>query len=345
VKITMDGTGGATTFEFADEPITGRQLISETSGRGGATSFVFQQGKVKSRHMHLEGPLDRLLSSVLPHEITHTVFADYLGKPMVRWADEGGAVLSEDDEEQQRHEQLARQIVDTPGRLIALRRLLPAREYPADPMVLFAEGYSLTRFLVGRKDRETFLAFVKQGTDDGWDRAVKEHYEFRDVEALEDAWLADLRRRARADVKPIPPAPADGAAHVAIPPAVPPVTGIALMTEDGRLNLRVRGTAYAATERARRPGQEGEDRATVYVPVERLITLSLDLNATPVYALDGKRLDVKELPERFRKETPVLVSQDGKMVDPFHLQLIKEGTLIVAPPPPSPPAPPAVSDR
>ena len=45
----------------------------------------------------ITGPKERLLNSVLPHEITHTVFAHYFKQPVPRWADEGGAVLSEDE--------------------------------------------------------------------------------------------------------------------------------------------------------------------------------------------------------------------------------------------------------
>jgi RNA polymerase sigma factor (sigma-70 family) len=309
-----------------------------TAGTGGATTFEYDEGQVKSRRMHLEGPLDRLLSSVLPHEVTHIVFADYLGKPMARWADEGGAVLSEDDEERQRHENLARQIVDTPGRAIPLRRLLRAQEYPGDVMVLFAEGYSVTRFLVEKKDNKTFLAFVKQGMDDSWDKAVKVHYDYRDVEALEDAWLADLRRQAKAEPRPIPPAipvagqAVGGSAHISAPSTVPPVTGFAVIDMEGHLLLRELGTTYAHGQRVQRKGTEGEDKELVYVPVVQLVTRSLDPAETPVYGMDGRRIDPKRLPELLRKETPVLVSQDGKMVDPFHLQLVKEGSLIVVPP-------------
>src|SRR5262249_57284231 len=100
------------------------------------------------------------------------------------------AILREDADGQRRHDQLGRTIVETPGRAIALRRLVAKTDYPGDVMALYAEGYSVARFLVAKKDRKTFLAFVKQGMDDGWDGAVKEHYGFRDVEALEDAWLA-----------------------------------------------------------------------------------------------------------------------------------------------------------
>src|SRR5262249_56966796 len=92
------------------------------NGAGGATSFAFDNGRVLGQHMTIEGSLDRLLASVLPHEITHTVFAYYFRRPLPRWADEGGAVLSEDDAERNRHDMLCRQILNTPGRAIPLRR-------------------------------------------------------------------------------------------------------------------------------------------------------------------------------------------------------------------------------
>src|SRR5213076_2444154 len=97
-------------------------------GAGGATTFNFDFGHVW-RTMQIEGSLDRLLSSVLPHEVTHTVFAHHFRCPVPRWADEGGAVLSEDDVERNRHDQLCRQILNTPGRAMQLRNLFALREY------------------------------------------------------------------------------------------------------------------------------------------------------------------------------------------------------------------------
>jgi RNA polymerase sigma factor (sigma-70 family) len=312
VKVTTDGAGGATTFEFAD-------------------------GKVKSRHMHLEGSLDRLLASALPHEITHIVFADYFGKPVVRWADEGGAVLSEDQDDQQRHEKLARTImVETPGRAIPLRRLAAMKDFPTDVMSLYAEGYSVTHFLVGKKDNKTFLAFVKQGMDDGWDKAVKESYGFKDLEALEDAWLADLRRRAtKAEPRPLPPAPAPKGDDegIAIPPSMPPVTGLAVIDKEGRLRLQELETVYVPVAQPTQGGARGSDDTAAFVGRAAVkLTHVLDPAKTSVYAMDGKRIDPEKLPDLLRKETPVLISTDGKMVHPFHLQLIKEGTLIVVKP-------------
>src|ERR1700722_11973355 len=47
------------------------------SGAGGATTFEFDRGRVLSQKMQIDGSLERIIKSVLPHEITHTVFAHY----------------------------------------------------------------------------------------------------------------------------------------------------------------------------------------------------------------------------------------------------------------------------
>ena len=161
-------------------------------GPSGATSFHFGQGQVLSMKMEIQGPLDRLLASVLPHEVTHTVFAYYFRQPVPRWADEGGSVLSEDSIERDRHDKLVRSILNQ-GRQIPLRRLLSLKEYPREVMCLYAEGYSMSDYLVKRSDRRTFLAFVAQGMRAGWDSAAQSFYGLSSVEALEEAWLRHLR--------------------------------------------------------------------------------------------------------------------------------------------------------
>ena len=141
------------------------------NGSGGATSFVFDHGAILSQDMHIEGTLERLMNSVLPHEVTHTVFAYYYRQPVPRWADEGGSVLSEDDLERSRHDRLVREILNTPGRTIPLRRLFTLSHYPRDVMVLYAEGYSVTNYLVSISSRPAFLNFIAQGMRGDWDGA------------------------------------------------------------------------------------------------------------------------------------------------------------------------------
>jgi hypothetical protein len=159
------------------------------NGTAGSSTFIFDKGKVLSQSVEVEGLLDAILNSSLPHEITHTVLDHHFGQPVPRWADEGASVLSENAAERQRHEKLARKILDEKSRAIPLKRLFAVTQYPPDVMVLFAEGASVTRFLVNARGRRTFLAFVKDGMAGGWDAAVRRHYGYADVAKLEEAWL------------------------------------------------------------------------------------------------------------------------------------------------------------
>ena len=158
---------------------------------GSSTSFEFKEGKVVRQIMNLDGPLDNVLNDLLPHEITHTVFAHHFGHSLPRWADEGAATLAERAAARQQHEKALRRILDD-GQLLPLRQLLPLLDYPQDTTALYAEGYSLTRFLVERSGRRTFVAFVARGERDGWDKAALVHYGYRDVDDLERTWLADV---------------------------------------------------------------------------------------------------------------------------------------------------------
>ncbi|NBO90828.1 MAG: hypothetical protein EBV06_00700 [Planctomycetia bacterium] len=169
---------------------------------GGATSFDSVRGTYLPVAMEVEGKMDRIIASVLPHEITHTVMAHYFGQPVPRWADEGGSVLSEDEQERQQHEGEVRRIVSSRSRVIPLRRLFDLKQYPRDTIVLYAEGYSVTNMLVSRSNRAAFLAFIADGMRRGWDDALQAHYRIRSVEALEAEWLETLKSSPRPGTSP-----------------------------------------------------------------------------------------------------------------------------------------------
>src|SRR5436309_13380355 len=84
VKPTMSGPGGATTFNY---------------DRGGGYVILA---------MNIEGGKERMLHSVLPHEVTHTVFAHHFRNPVARWADEGWSGLSPGDGGRADHAPMAR---------------------------------------------------------------------------------------------------------------------------------------------------------------------------------------------------------------------------------------------
>ena len=161
-------------------------------GPKGETEFTFSFGRVNSMRMKIYGPLERLINSVLPHEITHTVFAHHFKSPVPRWADEGGSVLSEDDIERERHDKLVRSILNK-GQQIPMRTLLGLKEYPPQVMCLYAQGFSVSDYLVKRSNRQHFLNFVGHGMQHGWDAAAKSYFGHASVEELEQSWLKHLR--------------------------------------------------------------------------------------------------------------------------------------------------------
>jgi len=154
---------------------------------GGLTSFGFHRGKVSDQSMTVEGRLDRILASSLPHEVTHTIFAAYFGGPMPRWADEGASLLSEDLREFQRHDGIVEDLLARRGNF-PLDRLFEAEEYPSDLMGFYGQGYSVSKFLIEMGGRPRFLQFVRDGARSGWDGATRTHYGLAGLVELDRAW-------------------------------------------------------------------------------------------------------------------------------------------------------------
>lgn len=154
---------------------------------GGVTSFGFARGRVSDQTMTVEGRLDRVLASAVPHEVTHTVFAAFFGGPMPRWADEGASLLSEDLRERRRHDRISLDLVARRGEM-PLGRLFRVEDYPSDLMGFYGQGYSVSRFLVEMGGRPRFLEFVRDGLRGNWDAAARAHYGLADVRELDRAW-------------------------------------------------------------------------------------------------------------------------------------------------------------
>jgi hypothetical protein len=170
---------------------------------GGLTSFGFHQGRVTDQRMTVEGRLDRILASALPHEVTHTIFASYFGGPMPRWADEGASLLSEDDRERRRHDQIAIDLLARRGE-IPLSRLFQIEDYPKDLMSFYGQGYSISRFLIEMGGRPRFLRFVRDGLNEGWDTSTRSHYQLTNLRELDRAWRSWHRVAAQVRSEPAP---------------------------------------------------------------------------------------------------------------------------------------------
>lgn len=170
VQVGQIGAGGETTFRFAPNPKTGRN-------------------EVYGWEMRVQGTAQRILDSVIPHEVSHTIFASHFRRPLPRWADEGAATLAEHESERRRQDLTLKQVWDD-GRF-PLKQLLSMKEYPRDMqdvMTLYAQGYSLASYLVQKGGRERFLKLLAMAKKKSWPVAFEALYGIDDIRTLESVW-------------------------------------------------------------------------------------------------------------------------------------------------------------
>jgi hypothetical protein len=141
------------------------------------------------RQIDFRGDSSHGLGAV-PHEMTHVVLADLLGgRQPPRWADEGMAMLADSHEKQRLHHE---DLQHAYSRRTAFRtvELMTLEDYPHSSRVpaFYGQSLSLTRFLATRGDPATFVAFLQDSLDQGYDNALRKHYEIADVGHLERLW-------------------------------------------------------------------------------------------------------------------------------------------------------------
>lgn len=167
------------------------RVRSGSYGAAGQTTFQFVGGEVLNWKMMVQGSSQRILDSVLPHEVNHTIFASHFRRPLPRWADEGASTLFEHRSEQRIQLELLQTVMRRRSEYIPLRRLLSMKQYPSGhrPMlILYAEGFGLVDFLMQQRGRETYLKFLADARNGQWEAAIRRHYNHQGVEALEKDW-------------------------------------------------------------------------------------------------------------------------------------------------------------
>jgi hypothetical protein len=159
-------------------------------GAGGATQFSFNRSGVPfGWTMSVQGSRERVLDSVLPHEITHTIFASHFGRPLPRWADEGACTTVEHTSEKSKQERFLIEFLMT-ERGIPFNKMFAMKEYPPDMLPLYAQGYSLARYLIMQGGKQKFVQYVGEGMQtDNWPAATRKYYGHKDLSDLQVTWL------------------------------------------------------------------------------------------------------------------------------------------------------------
>jgi hypothetical protein len=180
--------------------------VGENLGAGGATTFMFDRGssgrmEVFGWRMTVQGTRQRILDSVLPHEVTHTIFATHFRRPLPRWADEGACTTVEHASEKAKQQQWLLNFLKT-GRGIPFDKMFAMKEYPRDILPLYAQGFSTARFLIAQGGRQKFVQFLETGfKNENWPGAVHEHYGYADLARLQTTWVDWVRRGS---IEPVP---------------------------------------------------------------------------------------------------------------------------------------------
>jgi hypothetical protein len=151
---------------------------------------TYNRAPVRDFQMEVVGSPERILDSVLPHEVTHTILATYFGRPLPRWADEGICTTVEHPSERQKHEVKLREFLRS-RRGIAMNTLFLMTEYPADVLPMYAQGYSVCQFLIAQQGPRGFVSFLGDYMDKpSWTHHVRTHYGYESLAELQEAWLA-----------------------------------------------------------------------------------------------------------------------------------------------------------
>jgi len=150
---------------------------------------TYNPNPVSNFQMEVVGTPERILDSVLPHEVTHTILATHFGRPLPRWADEGICTTVEHASERQKHEEKLQEFLRT-RRGIAMNKLFLLTEYPSDVLPMYAQGYSVCQFLIAQRGAQNFVTFLGDYmARPSWTENVKRHYGYDSLAELQEQWL------------------------------------------------------------------------------------------------------------------------------------------------------------
>jgi hypothetical protein len=173
-----------------------RAQVGPGSDQSSGSSLIrFAKTKVAHRRIDLLANESGQLSA-LAHELTHVVLADLFdGCKPPPWFDEGIATLADSASKQSLHYRDCRDAVES-GTAFGIDELFELKRLrgPDQVAAFYGQSLSLTQFLSVRKEPQRIVAFVKHAMEFGYPRAIREHYGFESVAALEQAWRQFERR-------------------------------------------------------------------------------------------------------------------------------------------------------
>jgi hypothetical protein len=166
--------------------------VGDNLGAGGSTTFVFHNNQIDECEMNIQGSEKRIIDSVLPHEISHTIFATYFKTPVPRWLDEGAATCVEHHSEKENYRNMICYFLRKDvQKCLPFNQMVALKKYPDDVMPFYAQGYSVAEYLITVGGHRLLVEFAKTAIEtDDWNFAVRKHYGFANLGELQkNYWL------------------------------------------------------------------------------------------------------------------------------------------------------------
>lgn len=274
-----------------DERCPIRAEVHDRLPAGGQTSFYFVAGRPRGWQMILQGSRERVLDSVLPHEITHTIFATHFGRPLPRWADEGACTTVEHPSERAKQEKwLVEFLSSRPSRGIPFNVMFQMRDYPSDILPLYSQGYALAEFLIAQGGKQKFVKYLESGMkSENWTQTTLQHYGYPSLSALQVAWVEWV---ARGRPSPVPE-------DLVGTPALPSDVSLVAQTDEavGRPAARTTGTddtlgwyaRQSAARSASHSGPKGAELKQHLEPIARQLTRPINPQRIELLVLEPER--------------------------------------------------------
>lgn len=124
--------------------------------------------------MWLTTSRERALGSTLAHEMAHVVLSSRFPRGMPPWANEGIASRYDDEGRKRRRREILAGFERNGWPQV--ERILEARSIRPTDEEAYAVSCSLVDFFLSRGDRSRLLDFVQDGSERGWEPALRKHY-------------------------------------------------------------------------------------------------------------------------------------------------------------------------
>ncbi|MCA9666322.1 MAG: hypothetical protein KC503_12065 [Myxococcales bacterium] len=155
------------------------------------------RGRILTCRINLTADDHHLLDATLPHEITHIVLGQLVGRRVPLWANEGAATRAERAARRHAHRRALVRRALASGRAYALADLFRIHIYPASAWqrrVFYAQSFTVVDLLLRLGGHARFLRLLRAAHDSGWSRALSSVYGLTSLQQLEQALRADLAR-------------------------------------------------------------------------------------------------------------------------------------------------------